>query len=108
MKYQLSHVDTCLPSFFAGSSDVVLCVPVDGDTTDPQVREALLAEIQATDRGDDFDYAAAEEAVEAYFSGARDKELFDESLEIDPDGEGEGESVYAYFTLEAGETEEVS
>lgn len=100
MHAEITHVDTCLPDFFNGSTHTVLAVPVDGATTIGDVLDYIQAE-SGYDYGwswSDAQYAAMDLALKALADSVPDKSaFFDSSLEHWTD---DGESVYAYFTVQ--------
>lgn len=107
------HIDTCLSCYVTdhcnGDAELLIGVPVNGDTTYAEVREGLEREISALDlsgRLDDADlaplYAAIRAAVLDEFSTVRDTAApFDASLEVasPDDDESAGELCYAWFRV---------
>lgn len=106
------HIDTCLPCYLQDhhnrDGELLLGVPVDGDTTGQEVKEALLDEFQqiAWDmRGESpgYDHDKAQAAIIEWFADVHPAKMprpFDPSLDVLDSDEAEScESVYAYFLI---------
>ena len=101
-----NYLDCCLSDYFQGSNaDEVLAVPVWHNITYKEAYEACKDEFHASSGY--FDDVAgsgsmAEEALHALFSGIADvNQVADFAKYIDPDEDGENESVYLYIGLNA-------
>jgi len=54
-QYTLRYLDCCLPDYFQGSSNPVIAVPVDGNTTYQDLKEAIELEYNSSDEYPDTD-----------------------------------------------------
>lgn len=98
------HIDTCLSSFLLDHHNrpgsLLVGVFADGNSTFGDIRRELLSELaQATNAIDPddlpgFDYDAAKQAALALFADKHpmelDRSLFDESLDLNEDDDGDG------------------
>jgi hypothetical protein len=100
------YLDTCLPDYFQGFGGDVICTPVDGESTNQDVLDGLLSDLQSGPRWDndantdwsDAQWDAAEQSIREMFADVKDMTaLFDSSLEESDDDMGE--MVYVYVGL---------
>ncbi len=89
MKAQV--IDVCLGCYLTDhhnrDGELLLGASVDGDTTHEEVREELLAELNARAIDDEsFDYEAARKEIDSMFDGVELADPFDPNLEtVDPE-----------------------
>lgn len=105
MKYKaaLTHIDTCLPCYLLDhcnrDNEMLLGVAVSGNTTNEEVKEALLQELHARDFHVEVEYDACRKAIEEEFYPPESMgRLFDSTLDTPMQGDTD-EHVYAYFRL---------
>ena len=106
MILEIRHLDTCLSDYFQGSSHIVLAVPVDGDMTLMDLRNAISDEFTNTDDISVPDETGFNEALQELIPLAvtftdtpplTDRIAFP-TLDI-PGEDDNHESVYAYFAI---------
>ena len=105
-KLDCCHYDTCLPDYFGGHPLPWLCIPVYRGMTLKDVKSSLLSEANQGAFGGARDYEtlesegfyrrvrAAINRIEPAVKGTR--RFF---LDLEPDPDDCGESVYAYFVF---------
>ncbi len=101
MKAFIRHVDTCLCDYFQGSSDTVLAVTVDGNSTVKDVLDGIKEDEAGQDLGwSEEQYAAFNAALETLQVENVDRmdRIFNGKLEPQEENDS-GPSVYAYFTV---------
>jgi hypothetical protein len=112
---QASHIDTCLGGYLLDhhnrAGELLLGAIVDGTTTQGEVLEELLRELNARDiESEAFDYDAAKGALKSLFSEAFGTVLdkpFDASLEVLSEEDLDmAEPCQAWFLLEWEEEED--
>lgn len=100
----LRHIDTCLPDYFNGSDLPYISIPVDGDTTIKQVKEALRNEVRSDvicneDSENPFSEDDLNKAIDALAEPHKDDMRFDSSLGV-PQEDDMPETVFAYFVID--------
>ena len=107
--YNMYHVGTMNSQYFAGNSNPVIQILVDGTTTYGELKDRLLSIYDATDHIQDLDVPAYVKQVEMLFSNIEEDKmdtLFNPSLDIPYDEEWDDYDCYAFFALETVEEEE--
>jgi hypothetical protein len=104
--YQLYHIDTCLPDYFAGYYKPVLAVPVDSTTTRKSLIDSIVNEYNTIS-----DYLSYGDDAWPELTDDELKKLCADMLLVDDDSAIlypellDGDHVYSYFglrTLNAG------
>lgn len=100
---QIVYLDCCLSDYFQGFSGVVLCTPVEHDSTWKEIREGIENDSNNSDFGIE-DWEGFETALNQCFEPVEDKmdSVADICRYIEPLTEEEREtapSVYAYFGI---------
>lgn len=101
----LRHVDTCLPCYLQDhhnrDGETLFSAAIDGNTTFAMVHDMVLAEFDAREMPDGFDYYSASLTIAKYFERYDRDAFFDGSLDVpDPDlDDCSSDSCYAYFVL---------
>lgn len=104
---QASHIDTCLGCYLLDHhnrpGELLLGAAVDGNTTQGEVLEELLRELNARDIDDEsFVYDEAKGALKSLFCGAFGTVLdgkFDPSLDLRNEDYDDSEPCQAWFLL---------
>lgn len=101
-----THVDTCLPCYLLdhmnGDNEMLLGVPVDGDSTFEMVRADLQAELgYSTIDKPGFDFYLAQIAIDSAFLEHAGDDPFDPSLDVmsEADVEADVEAPQAWFRI---------
>jgi hypothetical protein len=73
MTHQLNSHDVCIQGFerLRTTREYMLAIPVHKGMTPAEVLDALKADLQCCDRGDDFDWDAADDCVRTFTEGLK-------------------------------------
>jgi hypothetical protein len=99
-RFKVTTTDYAMPGMerLRDQDEFILIAYPSYHTSIVEVRNDILADIEAVDRGDDFDYDAAHTAVQAALTAHfGDASLFRAVYEVDPASDGESDEEFPAF-----------